>query len=74
MINTITIIPAPGINYAYNSALAFVKPIVVSNETAVYAITGSATGTGCRYAAAEGRVYFENNFDGTQKVYIIYKT
>lgn len=74
MINTITIQPAAGLNYAYNAAIALVKLIAVSNETDVYSIGAAALGTVCSYDSSGGKVNFQNNFDGTQRVFIIYKT
>lgn len=74
MIKTITIQPPNGVNYAYAPEIAFVKPIAVSNETAVYSIGTAAAGTICKHDSSGGKIDFENNFDGTQRVFIIYKT
>lgn len=74
MINTITIQPAAGLNYAYDSTLAFVKVIATALEGTVTDISTAVANRMCDYEPAEGRVYFENAFDGFQRVFIIYKT
>lgn len=59
--------------FAYDASIAFVKLIYVSVEGTQYDI-GTVEGNRlCRYAASEGKIYFNNNFDGSQRVFLIYK-
>lgn len=69
-----TLQPANGLLYAYDAALAFIKLIFVSVEDSEFDIGTVEDNRMCRYANSEGRIYFNNNFDGNQRVFLIYKT
>lgn len=68
-----TIQPTAGLNYVYDAAITFVKMIFVSLEdvqTDISTVTGNRM---CNYSTAEGRIYFQNSFDGIQRVFLIYQ-
>lgn len=74
MINTKTIQPAAGLSYAYDASLAFVKVIMAALEGTVTDVSTAVANRMCDYEPAEGKIYFENAFDGSQRVFIIYRT
>lgn len=59
--------------FAYDASLAFVQMIFVSVEGTQYDIGAAEANRLCRYAASEGKIYFNNAFDGSQRVFLIYK-
>lgn len=60
--------------FAYDAALAFINLLFVAVEGTEFDIGITESNRMCRYAASEGKIYFNNNFDGTQRVFLIYKT
>lgn len=67
-------IPAAGINYVYEAGMAFAFVVMVFVEGLQYDVSITSTGNRlCWYKQDEGRIYFQNNFDGLQKVEYVYK-
>jgi hypothetical protein len=63
-----------GLDYVYNSSLSFVDVSRVTMEGVSYNVSTTLIGNLIvRYSASEGKIYFNNTFNGGEKVNIIYK-
>lgn len=74
MLNTVTIQPVAGVNYVQNAMWAFIKVILVAVDDAVYNILDAPGNLACQYIPAEGKIVFQNNFNGISKVILLLKS
>lgn len=74
MLNPITIQPLAGVNYVQNAAWAFIKVILVAVDDAVYDLRTAPGNLKCQYIPAEGKILFQNNFNGGSKVILLLKS
>lgn len=74
MLSSVTIQPVAGINYVQNAMWAFIKVILVAVDDAVYDLRNAPGNLKCQYIPAEGKILFQNDFNGTSKVILLLKS
>lgn len=74
MLTNVMIQPIEGINYVQNPSWAFCKVIIAIVEDAVYDILTAPGNRACQYISAEGKVLFNDNFNGMQRVQLLIKS
>ncbi len=74
MLSPVTIQPLAGVNYVQNPLWAFIKVILVAVDDMVYDIGNAPGNLKCQYISSEGKILFENNFNGESKVILLLKS